>query len=106
MTHTLENQIRLHKEISKKIDELETQKRQLGIAIMQQMQSKTLQIPGFFVRHCSRFSIKTSLEEARSFNAVRLEEAIDKDKIKALYNCGHQINGVTEIHYIQIQEQP
>ena len=81
---TLEHQIRLHKELSKKIEEMEEQKRQLGAAIMQQMQSKTLQIPGFIVRHCSRLSIKLTLEEARSFNAVKLEETVDKDTIKAL----------------------
>jgi hypothetical protein len=102
----LEDQIKLHKELSKKIEEMEEQKRQLGAAIMQQMQNKTLQIPGFFVRHCSRLSIKLTLEEARAFNAVKLEETVDKDKIKVLYNKGNKIEGVTEIHYIQVQEQP
>lgn len=105
MNDTLQNQIRLHKEISKKIDELETQKRQLGTAIMQQMQSKTLKIPGYFVRRCSRLSINTSLDEARSFDAVRLEETVDKEKIKVLYASGNPISGVSEIHYIQILEQ-
>ncbi len=73
---------------------------------MKQMQNKTLQIPGFLVRRCSRLSIKMTLEEARSINAICVEESIDKEKIKALYNCGNKINGVTEIHYIQIQELP
>jgi hypothetical protein len=103
---TLQDQIRLHKELSKKIEEMEEQKRQLGIAILQQMQSKTLQVPGFFVRHCSRLSIKLTLEEARSFNAIKLEETVDKDKVKALYNGGNNIDGVSEIHYIQVQELP
>ncbi len=101
----LEDQIKLHKELSKKIEEMEDQKRVLGLAIMQQMQSKTLRIPGFLVRCCSRLSIKLSIEEARSLNAIKLEELIDKDKIKALYNSGQSINGVSEIHYIQISEQ-
>ncbi len=101
----LEDQIKLHKELSKKIEEMEDQKRVLGLAIMQQMQSKTLRIPGFLVRCCSRLSIKLSIEEARSLNAIKLEELIDKDKIKALYNSGQSINGVSEIQYIQISEQ-
>lgn len=101
----LEDQIKLHKELSKKIEEMEDQKRVLGLAIMQQMQSKTLRIPGFLVRCCSRLSIKLSIEEARSLDAIKLEELIDKDKIKALYNSGQSINGVSEIQYIQISEQ-
>ena len=101
----LEDQIKLHKALSKKIEELEEEKRILGLAIMQQMQSKTLRIPGFVVRCCNRLSIKLSIEEARSLNAVKLEELVDKEKIKSIYNSGQSITGVSEIHYIQITEQ-
>lgn len=99
------NQIKLHKELSKKIEEMEAQKRALSISIMQQMQGKTLQVPGFFVRCYKRLTIKLSIEQARSLNAIKLEETVDKDKIKALYNDGHPIQGVNEIQYIQIVEQ-
>lgn len=68
----LEDQIKLHKALSKKIEEMEEEKKALGLAIMQQMQNKPLRIPGFIVRYCNRFSIKLSLEEARSLNAKRL----------------------------------
>lgn len=99
---TLQNQVELHKALSKKIEELEAQKKELGLAIMKQMTSKTVTLPGFVVRHCSRLSIKLTIDEARSLNAVKLEEAVDKDKLKALHNNGHHINGISEIHYIQI----
>jgi len=72
----------------------------------QQMQSRTLQVPGFLVRCCGRLSLKLSIEEARSLDAVKLEEAVDKDKVKALYNNGQFIAGVSKIHYIQISEKP
>lgn len=100
----LEEQIKLHKQLSKQIDELEEKKRALGLAIMQQMQNKTLRIPGFLVRKFSRLSIKTSLEDARILNAIKIEEMVDKDKIKTLYNNGRPIGGISEIHYIQISE--
>lgn len=98
-----EEQVRLYKELSQKIEAMEEEKRRLGAAIMQQMQSKTLQLPKYIVRCCSRLSIKMSLEEARSYNAIKLEETVDKDKIKALYHSGQQIDGISEIKYIQVQ---
>lgn len=98
----LNDQIKLHKELSKKIEEMENQRKALGLAIMQQMQSKILRLDGFIVRRCSRLSIKISIEQARSLNAIKLEESIDKDKIKTLYNNGQSIQGVNEIEYIQI----
>lgn len=98
----LQDQVRLHKELSRKIEELESQKKDLSSAIMQQMTAKTIHLPGFIVRCCNRISIKLTVEQARFLNAVKLEETVDKDKIKALYNNGQRINGVSEIQYIQI----
>lgn len=101
----LEEQIRQHKEISKQIEALEEKKKVLGAQILQQMKEKTLKLGGFVVRHCSRLSISLSIEEARGYDAVKMEETLDKVKLKALYNAGHPINGIQEIHYIQISEQ-
>ena len=98
----LHDQIKLHKEISKKIEELESQKKALSIAIMEQMTDKTISLPGYIVRRYNKLSIKLTLEQARALNAIKFEEAIDKEKIKTLYKNGHPINGVNEIHYIHI----
>lgn len=98
----LQDQVRLHKELSKKIEELESLKKELSLAIMQQMTNKTLSLPGFIVRRYNRLCIKVTIEEARALNAVKLEETVDKDKIKALHNNGQPISGVSEIQYIQI----
>lgn len=102
----LEDQIRLYKDLSKKIEELEEQKKALSLTIMQAMPAKTLKIAGFVVRCCSRLNIKLTIEEARNFNAVKLEETVDRDKIKALCKDGQLIKGVSEIKYIQISSSP
>lgn len=101
---SLEEQIRLHKELSKQIDELEEKKKILGAQILQQMTEKTLKVPGFVVRHCSRLSIGLTVEEARLYDAVKLEETVDKFKLKALYLQGHPIKGIHEVNYIQVTQ--
>lgn len=80
----LEDQVRLHKELSKKIEELESKRKDLGAAIMQQMSGKIMYVPGFVVRCYNRICIKLSIEEGRSLNAIKLEESVDKEKIKTL----------------------
>ena len=98
----LEEQIRQHKEISQQIQELEERKRVLGQSIMQAMPGKSLQLGCYLVRRHSRLSITTKPDEARHFNAIKLEEVVDKDKIKSLYIGGSQIPGVKEIEYIVV----
>ena len=102
---SLEDQIRLHKEISIKIEELEEQKKALGQAIMQAMTGKSLQIGGYLVKRYSRLCISTTPDQARLFHAVKFEEVVDKDKIKTLYKSGTSLPGVKEIDYIQISVQ-
>lgn len=101
---SLEEEIKLHKEISLKIEELEQKKKELGISIMQKMVSSVLQVPGYKVRRCHRLSIAVSIDKARMLNAVKIEEVVDKDKIKALYANGQAIEGVSEVNYIQISK--
>jgi len=96
----LEEQIQKHKEISKKIAELEELKRDLSQSIMQAMQGKSLQLGCYLVKRFSRLSISTTPDEARNFNAIKLEEVVDKDKIKALYKSGNPVPGVKEVEYI------
>lgn len=99
---SIEDQVKAYKELGETIDALEERRKAIGAAIMQQMQGKSLQVAEYNVRKINRLSIKLSLEEARSFNAIKLEETVDKDKIKFLYNSGQMIQGVSEIEYIQI----
>lgn len=98
----LEEQIRAFHEIGKQIDALDRQKKALGAAIMLQMQGKTMQVADYLVRRYSRLAIKTSLEEARAIDAIKLEEAVDKDKIKALVLLGKSVQGVSQTEYLRI----
>ena len=98
----LAEQIKAHKELSNKIKELEQQKKTLGIAIMQQMEGKSIHVADYVVKRFMRLSYSLSLEEARALNATKMEEILDKDKIKSLYLQNYPVKGVSEIHYIQI----
>ena len=98
----LQDQIQQHKELSIRIEELEEQKKLLGQMIMQSMTGKLLQLGPYIVKRCSRLSITTPLEVARPLNAIKMEEVVDKDTIKALYNSGMPISGVKEVVYIQV----
>jgi hypothetical protein len=98
----LEEQIRIHKEISQKIDELEEQKKILSMAIMQQMEGKTFQSADYLVRKITRLSIKISLDDARALDAIKMEETVDKEKIKEYHQKGIPIEGVSEYEYITV----
>ena len=99
---SLEEQIRQHKEISLKIEELEAQKKILSEQIMRAMTNKSMQLGSYVVRRCSRLSISCTIAEARTFQALKMEEVVDKDKLKELYKNGMPIPGIKEIEYIQI----
>jgi hypothetical protein len=98
----LEEQIRLHKAISKRMEELEEKKRELSQSIMAAMTDKTLQVNGYLVKRFSRLSISLTPEQARPFGAVKMEEVVDKEKLKALYKSGEPIPGVKEISFIHV----
>lgn len=61
-----------------------------------------ISLPGFLVRRYNRLCIKLTIQQARTLNAIKLEETVDKDRIKDMYNKGQSIDGVSEIQYIQI----
>ncbi len=98
----IEEELHLYKELTAQIEELEKKKKELSASIMAKMTKKTLHLPHYIVKCISRLSIKTSLEEARRMEAVKMQEVIDKDKIKALYQSGQPVQGVSELYYIQV----
>lgn len=99
---SLEDHIRQHKEISLKIEELEEQKKALGQEILRRMEGKSLQVNGYLVKRCSRVSISSTIDQARLFQATKMEEVVDKDKLKALFKSGTVVPGIKVIEYIQI----
>lgn len=98
----LEEQIKLHYEMGRKMNELEEQRKALGAQIAAQMHAKTLQVADYLVRRYKRLSIRLSVDDARALNATKLEESVDRDKIKELYETGKSMDGVSEIEWIQI----
>jgi len=98
----LEEQVKRHKEISLKIEELEAERKALGQVILQTMTDKQMEVGNYLVRRYSRISIATTLEDARSLEATRMEETVDKDLIKALHKGGQVIAGVKEFSYIVV----
>jgi hypothetical protein len=98
----LEEQVKLHREISQQINELEDRKKALGISILHEMKGKVLKTADYVVRRYKRLSIKLSIERARELDAVKLEEIVDKEKIKTLHQEGKTIEGVSEYEYIVV----
>ena len=101
----LETQVKTYRELGKQIEELEEKKKALGNTIMQQMGERTIHVSNYVIRHCSRLSIKLSLEEARLLDMIKTQEVVDKERVKEFYEKGQMVPGVSEIHYIQISEQ-
>ena len=99
---SLEDLARQHKEISLKIEELEAKKKALGEAILQAMTGKSMQFGSYIVRRCSRLSISSTVDQARPFQALKLEEVVDKDKLKELHISGTAIPGIKKIEYVQV----
>lgn len=102
---SLEEQIQAYKELSLYITALESQKKELSNVILEQMSEKTLSIAGYIVRRYDRLSIKTSLEEARQLDATKMEEVLDRDKLKKLHQSGQVIPGVAPAPFIQVSLQ-
>lgn len=104
MSQELENEVLAYKELSKQIDLLTEKRKMLGNEILQKLSrdSKTFQIAGYRVQRCSRFSIKTSIEDAKVYGATKMQEVLDKDEIKRLYEMGEPIPDVQKFEMIAI----
>ena len=101
---TLEDKVRAYKNLALQIEQLEEQKKSLGAEILQllspEVSSQT--VAEYKVRRMVKFLIKTPLEEAKQLGAVKIEETVDKAKIKKLVLEGHFIAGVSTFEYVQI----
>ena len=102
---SLEEQIQAYKELSLYIADLESQKKELSVAILEQMSEKTLSIAGYIVRRYDRLSIQTPLEAARELGATKMEEVLDRDKLKKLHQSGQEIPGIAPSSFIQVSVQ-
>ena len=102
---SFEERIKAYDALKRKIDALEEERKDLMRAILQQMPEKKIEVAGYIVRRCTHFSIKLSLAEARAIDAIKIEEVIDKKKIKALYQLGKLVEGVSETEYLRLSKE-
>ncbi len=99
---TLKDLARQHKELSLKIEALEAERKLLGQTILQAMTDKSMCFGAYTIRRFSRVSITSTIDQAREFQAIKMEEVVDKDKLKLLYRSGTTVPGVKEIQYISV----
>lgn len=102
----LEEKSRVYQALAMQIQKLEEQKRALGQEILALMSESELYFPHFTVKRYQRLNIKTTLEEARAFNATHMEEVVDKEKLKSLLSSGLQIPNTSTTHYIIVSKSP
>lgn len=101
---SLEAKIARYIELRQQIEELENQKKLLGseVLVLFPQETSTVSVPGYRIKRVSMLTIKTSLENAKQFGAVKMKEVVDKEKIKKLYIEGHNPPDVSEVHFIQV----
>lgn len=105
---SLETKIARYVELRQQIEELENQKKALMSEVLELLpqETPTVSIPGYRVKRASLITIKTSLESAKQFGAVKMKEVVDKEIIKKLYLEGHNPPDVSEVHFIQVYTVP
>lgn len=101
---SLETKIAKYVELRQQIEELENQKKTLVSEVLELLtrETPTVSIPGYRIKRASLLSIKTSLEDAKQFGAIKMKEIIDREKIKKLYMEGHNPPDVSEVYFIQV----
>jgi hypothetical protein len=103
---TIEDKVKEYKELIRRIEELEEQKRGISAEILQLMpyETRSLQVGEYIVRSHNRLSIKISLHNAKNLGAVKLQEVVDKEKIKELFETGLPIPDVKPIQFISVSK--
>ncbi|MBS0652890.1 MAG: hypothetical protein JSR39_05095 [Verrucomicrobia bacterium] len=96
--------VQAYKEIQRKMEELEEQKKLLAAEILDLMpkETSTVQLADYRVKRTTRLSIRISVEKAECFGAVKMEKVVDRKVIKELFQQGQVLPEVSEITYIQV----
>ena len=101
---TLEDKVRAYKFLRMQVEELEAKRKALVKEILELLPKEVNALPvaEFNVRRMSRFLIKTTLDDARLLDAIKIEEVVDNARLKKLFEEGHEIPGVSKYHFIQV----
>jgi hypothetical protein len=103
---SLEEKIVKYVQIQEQIKALEEVKQQIYQEILGSfhLDSQEIFSESYRVKRHFRINIKTTVEEARPFQAIKTEEVVDKDKIKELLHSGVLVPNVTETSYFFIHK--
>ena len=98
----LAEKIALYKQLIRQIETLEEEKRKISQEIIAEMTDKRFDTAEFRAIRYQRLSIRPSLELARQLNATKMEEQVDKEKIKQIFHSGVAIEGVEMRSYLTV----
>ncbi len=101
---SLEEKILKYKQIQEQVKRLEEEKQHVYKEILQSFSQDEKEVfsANYRVKRYFRMTIKTTVDEARNFQATRTEEIVDKEKIKELVHSGIFVPNVTESAYFFI----
>lgn len=100
----LEEKVQAYRALTQQIAALEAEKKKLGEEIIALIPGKCVQLAGCKVWHMQRLNFKTSLEVAKELGATKMQEVLDKKRLKELLEDGHDIPDVSTLHYVQITQ--
>ncbi|HEY2810066.1 MAG TPA: hypothetical protein VGJ00_01560 [Rhabdochlamydiaceae bacterium] len=98
----LAEKIATYKQLIRQIEQLEEEKRKISQEIIAEMPDKRFETAEFRAICYQRLSIRPSLDLARHLNATKMEEQIDKEKIKQIFHSGVPIEGVEMRSYLLV----
>jgi hypothetical protein len=98
----LAKKITIYKQLIRQIATLEEEKRRIAQEIIAEMPDKRFDTAEFRAIRYQRLSIHPSLELARELNATKMEEQVDKEKIKQIFHSGISIKGVEMRSYLNV----
>ena len=100
----LENKLQQHRTITEQIKMLEQQKKALSQEILASWPTATKKVSTahYSVSRQKNFSIKTSLDDARLFDAVKIEEVIDRARLREIYKSGTPVPGISATEYVLV----
>lgn len=98
----LAEKIAVYRQLIEQIEMLDQQKQKISQEILAEMSDKKFETAEFKAIRYQRLSMRPSLELARQLDATKMEEQIDKEKIKQLFHAGIPIEGVEMRAYLVV----
>src|SRR5690348_1391271 len=98
----LAEKIATYKQLIQQIEILEEEKRKISVEIIAEMPDKRFDTAEFRAIRYQRLSVRPSLELARELDATKMEEQVDKEKIKQIFHSGVSIEGVEMRSYLTV----